>query len=105
MLSLFLELFGLLFGVYFDDRYDFIVFSHHGLGAALDPKLLEKCLLHGRQDVCGEFRVFAMRAHSCLLMDMGVMVKVGFRIVVMMMLEVIFDCYNGRLVVVMRLVS
>jgi len=80
------------------------VFSNHGLSATLDPKLLEKCLLHRSQGVCREFRVFALRAHSCLLMDMKVMVGVGFRIVVMMMLEVIFDCYNGRLVLVMRLV-
>lgn len=80
------------------------MFSNHGLSAALDPKLLEKSLLHRSQGVCGEFRVFALRGHSCLLLNMVMMVGMGFRIVVMMMLEVIFDCYNGRLVVVMRLV-
>jgi len=103
MLSLFLELFGLLFGVNLNYRYDFIVFSHHGLYAALDAKLLEECLLHGSQDVCGEFRVFTLWCSTfCLLVEMRVMV--GFGIVSMILGWVIFDCYNGWVVVVRGLV-
>lgn len=100
MLSLFLELFGLFFRVYLNDRYDFIVFSHHGLYAALDAKLLEKCLLHGSQRVSGEFRVFTLWVHL-LFVEMRVRVRFG---VVSMLCWVIFNCYNGWVVVVRGLV-
>lgn len=100
MLSLFLELFGLFFRVYLNDRYDFIVFSHHGLYAALDAKLLEKCLLHGSQRVSGEFRVFTLRVYL-LFVEMRVRVRFG---VVSMLCWVIFNCYNGWVVVVRGLV-
>jgi len=103
MLSLFLELFGLFFRVYLNDRYDFIVFSHHGLYAALDAKLLEKCLLHGSQGVSGEFRVFTLRDTTLgLFVEMRVRVRLG--VVSKMLGWVIFYCYNGWVVVVRGLV-
>jgi hypothetical protein len=76
------------------------MFSHHGLNASLNPKLLEKRLLHGSEGIFGEFRVLVHMA-QVLFVEIWVMMMIITMFILMFCLVFILHCYNGRLVIVM----